>query len=136
MGRCTELKHTTFPAQILQPLHLQLPLVRGQLPEPAGLQWVSEVERDKFSWVDPVEGTMGRCHGSGQIVLPIRCSDVRWSFNGWMAFHHRTSSILISSHRVVYPWHILYEESDGYLISFSRHENDKRLKDGNKEVLS
>ena len=112
LGRCTELKHTLFPAQILQPLHLQLPLLHGQLPEPASLQWVSEVECDKFSRTDPLEGAMGEQHGSCQIVLPIHRSNVHGSLDGWLVFPHRSGFILVSSLGLVRIWHILYEESD------------------------
>ena len=119
MGRCTELKHTAFPAQILQPLHLQLPLVRSQLPEPPSLQRLSEVECDKFSWTDPLEGAMGEQHGGCQIFLPIHCSYVRWSLDGRVVFPHRTGFILVSSHGLVHIWHVLHEESDRYLALVS-----------------
>ena len=44
MGRCSAIGHETLPAQVLQPVQLQLPLVCGELPEPACLQWPHGVE--------------------------------------------------------------------------------------------
>ena len=44
MGRCSAIGHETLSAQVLQPVHLQLALVCGELSEPACLQWLPGVE--------------------------------------------------------------------------------------------
>jgi hypothetical protein len=97
MGRCSAIEHETLPAQVLQPVHLQLPLVCGELPEPACLQWLPGVECLERGCPCLVSWPMGGQNVFRSVVLTCPNRDMHRHLNGWLVFPARDGSVLCSS---------------------------------------
>lgn len=115
VGQRTASKHATIPAQVLQPLHLQLPFICGQLHEQALLRPILGMEHDKFNCTCALEGEMGRWHVGITIILSFHRCTVCWPFDCRMAIPNWSCIILISSNWMVSFRNILCKKSDSML---------------------
>ena len=109
MGWRPTTGHETFPAQVLQSVHLQLLLIRGKLPEPACLRWFRGVECSGCG-----RSRLGARRMGGQdvycpLIRPFRKCDVRWYFYGWLVVPNWDIGILFSSDGVVCLCCVLHE---------------------------
>lgn len=108
MGRHTRIKHAALPAQILQPLHLQLLCLCCCLPESAGLSRFCALEHVKRGGSHPLERAVGGWHVSLQIILPLHRSACRGDLDGRLAVPDWNGSIFFSPDRVVHCLDLLH----------------------------
>jgi len=108
VGRRAAVGGAALRAQVLQPLHLQQPLVRGRLPEPARLRRLRGVERAEPGGARlaarPVAGPHGRC----PVLPPVRRRLLRRRPDGRLVLppgHGRVHSAparLVRDHRLLH----------------------------------
>jgi hypothetical protein len=72
VGRRAAVGGPALRAQVLQPLHLQQPLVRGRLPQPAGLRRLRGVERAEPGRARLAARPLAGPHGRRPVLPPVR----------------------------------------------------------------
>lgn len=109
MGWRPATGHETFPTQILQPVHLQLLLIRGKLPEPACPRWFGGVECFECGSSCLAAWRVGGQNVYHSVIRAIRNCDVHRYTYGRLVFPNRDICILFASDRVVCLCCILHE---------------------------
>jgi hypothetical protein len=96
MGRCSAIGHEVLSTQVLQSVHLQLPFIRGKLPESSRIQWLCGVECFECGGPCLVSWPMGRQNVCCSVILTFLNCDMHRYFNGWLVFPSRDGGILCS----------------------------------------
>lgn len=115
LGRRARHLRAAIPAQMLQPVHVQLPLLRLQMPQPACLRRPRRVEFAEPVGDDPLEGTVGRRNVGLPIILPLRHRRLHRNLDGRLAVSHWDGFPLSSADWVVRFGDVLCEEFAGLI---------------------
>lgn len=94
MGRRTAVRDEALRTQVLQPLHLQQPLLRGQLPEPARLRRLGGVERAEPGGARLAPRPVARPDGRRSVLPPVRRRLVRRRADGRLVVSHGDGRVL------------------------------------------
>lgn len=109
VGRRAAVRREAVRAQVLQPLHLQQPLLRGELPEPPRLRRLRRLERPQPGRprvaARPVAGQDGR----RPVAPPLRRRGLRRRPHGRLVLPHQHGGILLPPPRLVRPRRLLLQ---------------------------
>lgn len=111
MGRSTEKKYARVSTQSLQPLHLQLPFLRGEQSEQVGFP-IRGMECGEPGYLVPSRGPLGEQGCDLEIRLAIRHRLPSRAHTRRLDLPNDLGILDLPPRGVVFPRHILFSECD------------------------
>ena len=109
VGRRAAVGGAALRAQVLQPLHLQQPLLRGRLPEPARLRRLRGVERAEPGGARLAARPLAGPGGGRPVVPPVRRRLLRRRPHGRLVVPPGHGRVLADAPRLVRARRLLLE---------------------------